>query len=198
MFFHPVFNIRNGIQQTKRCADGQVRIGTFGVPNERKRTDVVIAAFREFKKRFPLATLTIAGFHAHAYAHERRLNSSDGFEVFECGDQEFDDLMRSIDLAVQLRSVNWGESSGVLSRLLALDIPVIASPIGAFQEYGNAVSYFSTDGNPQGLAELMIELVSSTSDFTEARRHFREQHSPAQFCELLSGLVTPSVAKPVG
>jgi glycosyltransferase involved in cell wall biosynthesis len=134
----------------------------------------------------------IAGFGARAYCEALDIDRSDGFEICECDDETFDRLLSSVDLAVQLRAVNWGESSGVLARLLSLDIPVIASPFDAFSEYGNAFAYFGEDGNAVDLADLMAKLLVDSFAGIESRQRSRQEHSPARFCQLLSDLISQS------
>ena len=93
--------------------------------------------------------------------------------------------MLKCDIAVQLRRSNLGESSGVVPTLLALGIPTIVSPIGAFAEYGDAVLSF--DGyDPVALADLLER--GQPVDQLAMQRYARDHSLAAYNAKLLSVL----------
>jgi hypothetical protein len=127
----------------------------------------------------------VAGFQAAGFAASRQIDSMEGIEVYDSPtDQQFDSLLASVDVAVQLRSSNLGESSGPVARLLYLGKPIIVSRVGAFSELEDAVAYFSEPETPERLAELIIS-ASMDAKLPLAALRYCESKSPAQFCARL-------------
>lgn len=129
VLFHPVFEPFEEDAPQRR--DKAIRIGTFGVPAASKQTDTVIKAFGLIRRTEPEATLLIAGFGAHAYAKAAIREEVPGLLIEDSPPTDrLLDLMRSVDVAVQLRAINTGESSGIIPQLLALNRVTIASSVG--------------------------------------------------------------------
>ncbi len=103
-------------------------VGTFGIPDGIKGTDRVIAAVREIN-RFQPARLAIVGWRANIYA--QHFISAEDREIVIIVDSptdvELHRWMKSVDVAVQLRMLQYGESSGVLSQLVGVGKKPIAS-----------------------------------------------------------------------
>jgi hypothetical protein len=154
VLYHPVFDIAVG-ESVARTQD--LRIGTFGVPGGDKRTEVVVAAFEKIRRVRPDARLVVAGFKVGAYADACHLTAERGFEIHDApADREFVRLIASVDVAVQLRKQNLGESSGVMARIAGSDIPVITSSSGAFAEYAQFASVLAAEEGAAELADMIL------------------------------------------
>lgn len=182
--FNPVFP---STLKTKTF-DGQsrIRIGTFGIPGRGKGTDIIVKAFKLLRYEIPDAELVIAGFDARYFAKHHDLKVTDGILVINSPtNTELEKAMSSCHLAVQLRTVNTGESSGIVPQLLANDVPTIVTDIGAFSEYGDAVAYLPPDAEPETLAKMMLDELRFSGQRDDAVRRYVEECDATQFCEQL-------------
>ncbi len=153
--FHPIFP-----QQAQKSPNQQsgtpLLVGSYGVPGPSKHTRLVIDAVAELRRRGIAARLLISGFDAQTFARrEFSGNKPDWIEVDEpATEAQFQVQLARCDVAVQLRDKNLGESSGVVPSLLALGIPTIVSPLGAFLDYGAATARLDRL-TPDALADLL-------------------------------------------
>jgi glycosyltransferase involved in cell wall biosynthesis len=190
VLFHPAFDVA--------AADGEprtpgLRIGTFGVPGGDKRTEVVVDAFEMIRRVRPDARLVVAGFKVGAHADACNLTPERGFEVHDAPtDREFARLIASVDVAVQLRKQNLGESSGVMARLAGSDIPVITSSSGAFAEYAQFASVFAADGGAAELADMILRQKRARS---AGRLAYVAARRPEVFCARLYELAVGDRAR---
>jgi hypothetical protein len=90
-------------------------------------------------------------------------------------------LMRSCDVAVQLRLSNHGESSGVVPQLLSQDTPVIATKIGSFCAFGDAVRFVEPGISPIEIERVIFDEIFSPIDRSSYRADFVTRHSPKSF-----------------
>lgn len=181
--FHPVFPVPRYRGEARQ---GPTLIGTFGVPSTAKRTELVIEAVRLLRQQISDATLLIAGYDAAAYAAQNGIETLPFVRIEDApGDRTLLELMRSVDIAVQLRSSNLGESSGAVPQLLASGVPVIVTAVGSFVEYGDAVQVVPRSITAAELATILLTGLQSL----EQRRHSVEQyvatHGPEKFCQQL-------------
>lgn len=193
--FHPVFPPFR--PRPRRSPEGGLRLGVFGVPSGAKRLELVWETYRRMKARGEASALVVAGYHATSWITSV-FGTTDGLEVEDNPDNDrLYELMRSVDVAFQLRSINTGESSGIVPMLLANDVPVICNPIGAFAEYGEAVAYVSPTADAEELAEVVRR--EAVGDRQAARRAYVESHSPEAFWRQLRHAVEalPAVETPV-
>jgi hypothetical protein len=162
------------------------RIGSFGYPSAFKGTDLIVAAFRRLRQAQPGATLVIAGYHAAAYAGAQGLAGEPGIEVNDNPPMpRLVELMRGVDVAIQLRTLNLGESSGVVPQLLSLDVPTITTAIGAFAEYGEAVRDVPIGSSAEDILVAALEEAADPARRSAARRRYVETHGPRDFCAAL-------------
>jgi glycosyltransferase involved in cell wall biosynthesis len=170
-----------------------IRIGTFGIPDTAKRTEVVIEAFKLLRKIIPDAELLIAGYSADQYAEQSHLAAVEGIVILDSpNDLELQRAMRSCHLGIQLRQRNTGESSGIVPQLLANQVPVLVSQLGAFSEYGDAVGYVPVNADASQLLELILNELRIGGRRDEAISRLVKDHDPAHFCTRLLDLVSPS------
>jgi glycosyltransferase involved in cell wall biosynthesis len=134
-------------------AGNELRIGSFGLAGDTKRLDVVARAVTILRRRRP-ARLLVAGWEARNYCRRVGLAALAGVEVLDAPDDDvLISAMRSVDLAVQLRSPTFGESSGVVSQLLAIGTPLVVNDEGSFAELPNDVATLvAADCSPTDLA----------------------------------------------
>jgi len=196
VLYHPVFEPEVSRIQAEPHG-GSLIVGTFGAPSVSKGTNIVLQAVQELRRRGVKAKLIIAGFDANYFADGELAKGADRswLELAEpTTERELQLDMLKCDIAVQLRRTNLGESSGVVPSLLALGIPTIVSPIGAFAEYGDAVGTF--DGyDPIALADLLER--GPQIDQAAMQRYSRE-HSLTHFnARLLSMLGVEADIAPV-
>lgn len=184
---HPVFERHAPRCDSERSA---LRIGSFGVPGHGKLTPLIVSAFRTLQRKQPAATLTLAGYGAADFAAREGLLHEPGLIVADAPtDQKFMALMAQCDVAVQLRAKNTGENSGVIAQLIGLDAPVLASPVGAMRDYGEAVAYAPEAADAETLAALMTSEAAQPQRRQAARMAYAIGHSPERFCRNLLALV---------
>ncbi len=138
--------------------EGVKYIGSFGIPGPAKKTDVIIDAVNLLNKRGINCKLILAGWGVEKYCRHKDLTNVEYFE--NLSDLELFSLISQIDLAVQLRASNTGESSGCVPLTLEAKIPTIVSRVGSFAEFGNSVVYFD-NSTVNNLCELIRATLSN-------------------------------------
>lgn len=166
--FHPVFAVDKAppLPAAKGLAAGEKRafsVGTFGVPNGSKCSIEIVDAVTLLRKRGHKVRLLIAGYQANLFlAQHRDALTHDDTEVFDGPtDRQLLSAMQTVDVAVQLRRHNLGESSGVVPMLLQAGIPTIVSALGAFKEFGAAVHQLAPDASPTQIADAILATLAS-------------------------------------
>lgn len=170
---------------------GRTRIGTFGIPSAgSKSTSIVVDAFRKLQSKRPNLELLIAGYNAHEFGRAMGFANDESILIEDSPTApRLEALMRSCDIAVQLRNNHLGESSGIVPQLLALSKPTIVSAVGSFLEYGDAVAYAPTDVTPDQLAILIACELENTTVRVAAGETYAIAHSPARFCQRVMTLI---------
>jgi hypothetical protein len=157
--FQPVVPAR--ARWTRGAQGKPLRIGAFGMPNLFKKLDVTFEAHALLRRDQPDTTLVLAGYGMDRYVAERGWSGRPGVEVYDSpGEEELGSLMAGVDVAVQLRNADLGESSGVIARLLAIGTPIIASPLGASLELGEAVAFTSLAPGAEELTNIILREVA--------------------------------------
>jgi hypothetical protein len=190
VLFHPVFDAYTS--KVVEAGPGQhIRIGTFGVPGRDKQTIEVCRAFEAFHAEYPNSSFVLAGFHVREFAAANNLKDGvNGFIIEEpATTQELLDLMRSCDIAIQLRLSNNGESSGVVPQLLSQDVRTVVTRVGAFAAFGDAVRFVESGISSAQLLEVLRDEVSSTVDRSKHREDFVNNHSPKSFMGKLNRII---------
>jgi glycosyltransferase involved in cell wall biosynthesis len=189
--FHPVFPAGTHTQASK---ERRVTLGTFGVPGSAKCTIETLEAFRLIRNNHPTARLIMAGYEADQFVRRHPDILPDSLEVHSSpSDATLERLMSEVDVAVQLRSGNNGESSGVIPQLLSLGKPVIVSPVGAFNEYHDAVIFGPADNQPAGIASCIEQALNDQGELAQAIMRYTEKHTASAFCDQLSAIVWPTL-----
>lgn len=121
VLFHPVPDLSN-IKKTKIVDFGNAEcvVGSFGIPNPTKRVDAVIRAVNQLNKAGHKIKLLLAGYDATSNAKHLGVDLSNTILFDNPSDDELLGLMKSVDVAIQLRANPHGESSGCVAQLLGM------------------------------------------------------------------------------
>ena len=111
-------------------------IGSFGIPQEAKQTDLLIEAVKllndENDNKYKLL---LAGYGVFNYLENNNIHEKFILPYDSPNSEYLYRLMASVNLAVQLRKNPRGESSGCISQLLSLNQKIITTD-GFVSEYG--------------------------------------------------------------
>jgi glycosyltransferase involved in cell wall biosynthesis len=195
--FHPAFlplgaEAHAARQRPVASCTGQpmITVGTFGVPSASKRTQDIVKAVQHIQHGGQPARLLIAGFGVSAYAKQNaKLLAGITVQLFDGPtDLQLLDCMREVDVAVQLRSRNLGESSGVVPQLLQLCKPTVVSALGSFAEFGDAVASLSPEATYEDIASAILAAAKDPPR-VEAMQVYTADRSPKRFREVLLGIL---------
>ena len=181
-------------------ATATLHVGTFGTGGDSKRLDLVAESLRLLERTRPVR-LTVAGWGAARHCRAAGIAGLPFVEVHDAiDDGQLAELMRTIDVAVQLRSPTHGESSGAVARLLGLGRQVVVTGEGSFAELPPAlVTCVPADCRPVQLAGA-IEVAAGRRPDTAAVREALEPLSPrafeARLTDILRGECRAVVARP--
>lgn len=185
VLYHPVFEdfyfekiFNNNLEE--------IKIASFGIPGNHKETATVINAFRIIHRKYPGASLILAGYGVDDYVIREHLANEAGVNYYDSpSDEDLIDIMRGVDIAVQLRNSNTGESSGVVPQLIAANVSIICSAVGAFLDYKDAVRYVQPGCSSEDLVEVIIQEFEDCSVKSANRIKYLQTHRPRDFCEKL-------------
>ena len=150
--FHPIFPAKRPHAPPK---DG-LRVGSFGVPGPPKRTEIIHDACALLRNAGERVELVLAGYDMDRYLSSGALARSPWVSAFDSpSDAMLEELMASVDVAVQLRRDPLGESSGAMAQLAAVGTPIVASDIGAFRDYASVATLVACDIAPKALARCI-------------------------------------------
>lgn len=166
---------------------GYTYIGSFGIPSVGKCTPQIIRAVEKLNGSGYKIKLIIAGWNACHYIESNKIKK-DWLLVFDSlNEKELTSLMSQMDLAIQLRSMNGGESSGCVPMLISCSVPTIVSDVGSFAEFGEEVIKFS--GNAEkDLAEFIgdaLKRLTYKGDLIKSMQLFVINHQPKEFVKKL-------------
>lgn len=175
-----------------------LRVGSFGLAGDTKRLDLLAAAVTILGRRRAVK-LVIAGWEARRYCRRTGLDRVAGIEVYDFPDDAtLTATMRSVDVAVQLRSPTFGESSGVVSQLLALGRPVVVTEAGSFAELPAELAGFVAADCSADVLATAIEAAAAADVAGPRWAELLADRSPAAFTACLADiLVTHPVGNPM-
>jgi glycosyltransferase involved in cell wall biosynthesis len=129
-------------------------LGKSKLPDELIRACELVAAMRPI-------TLIFAGYDVKAYLDRLELIRP-WIDIREgLSDDALLSLMQEVDIGIQLRWPQHGESSGAIRQFLALRKPVIATAGGSFDEFAGAARLVSPDTPPEALAVAILETAQA-------------------------------------
>ena len=181
-------------------ATATLHVGTFGTGGDSKRLDLVAESLQLLERTRPVR-LTVAGWAAARHCRAAGIAALPFVEVHDAiDDGRLIELMRTVDVAVQLRSPTHGESSGAVARLLGLGKQVVVTGEGSFAELPPAlVTGVPADCRPAQLAAA-IEAAAGRRPDAAAVREALEPLSPqafeARLADVLRGACRAEAAHP--
>jgi glycosyltransferase involved in cell wall biosynthesis len=143
---------------------------SLGYVHEVKGLATLIRAFALLATEMPAARLVIAGptdaaeserWHRYKQEHAPRANIEIPGAVSA---ERYAELLRTADLAVQLRQISNGEASAAVADCLSAGVPTVVTDVGWTSELpATAVSKVPLDVGPEQLKSRMAELLASSS-----------------------------------
>jgi glycosyltransferase involved in cell wall biosynthesis len=145
----------------QRNDPNELIIGHFGIPHAVKGTPKVLAAASILRETVPVRVL-LAGWHAKAYL-EHNVVPADRDHIILVdapSDEELFRCMKWVDVAVQLREENYGESSGIVAQLIGVGKKPITT-VNLIDEsmIGRAIPV-PNDIEPKDLARVITKSIS--------------------------------------
>ena len=182
--FHPVFSAAAPMPSGSRATvPSSIHVGCFGIASQHKRIDAVLEVGSRLAARGFKGQLTVAGYNVSDAVDLARVWEWDTIEVYDNpDDRRLTELMAGVDVAVQLRAENTGETSGIVSMLLGLGTPTIVSSIGAFLEFGEAVRFVSHKASPDEVAASIVAILRETDSLRRKAGDYSATRSPQKFC----------------
>jgi glycosyltransferase involved in cell wall biosynthesis len=171
------------------AATATLHVGTFGTGADSKRLDLVAESLQLLERTRPVR-LTVAGWAAARHCRAAGIAALPFVEVHDAiDDGRLMELMRTVDVAVQLRSPTHGESSGAVARLLGLGRQVVVTGEGSFAELPpDLVTCVPAECPPAQLAAA-IEAAAGRRPDEAAVREALEPLSPQAFAARLADVV---------
>lgn len=171
-----IFNVflpvkRLAVKKTFSMMHPGIYIGSFGVPHNVKNTPLIVEAVRYLNKIFsdmypgndgrPFFWLVLAGYGTDGFLDAYNLREEKFILGFDAPDKDlFLQLIDAMDILVQLRKNEHGETSGVISQIIGLGKPAIISD--KFSEYKNFPNCFPVDDeiDPAGVAMKILLILA--------------------------------------
>lgn len=181
-------------------ATGPLHVGTFGIGGDSKRLDLVARGIDLLARTRPVR-LTVAGWAAKRHCQAVGIAALPFVEIHDAiDDARLEELMRTVDVAVQLRTPTHGESSGAVARLLGLGKQVVVTDEGSFTELPPAlVTGVPAACEPARLAAAIEAAASRRPDAATvcaALEPFSPQAFEARLAEVLGLACRADVAAP--
>ncbi|MEX1075923.1 MAG: glycosyltransferase, partial [Pirellulales bacterium] len=169
--------------------DGTLRVGSFGHAGDPKRLDCVAQAVGLLDRTRP-ARLVVAGWEVGRYCRRTGINRLGYVDVSDAPDDAgLTDCMRRVDVAVQLRTPTFGESSGVVNELVAIGTPLVVTRVGSFAELpADLVTFVESTCSPAELAAA-ITAAAATRPSETARASFLAARSHAAFAATFAAVL---------
>ncbi len=144
--------------------DGPV-VACFGIVAPVKGTDTLIAALAHVRRRVPARVVFVGpvgeGYRAHL-EDVAAVHGVAGAVHFtgEVPAAAFAAWLRAADVAVQLRTATYGESSAAVLDCLAAGLPVVTSVVSARELPPGTVELVPPDVDPEALAQRITRLLT--------------------------------------
>jgi glycosyltransferase involved in cell wall biosynthesis len=170
---------------------GVLHVGTFGTGGDSKQLELVARSLASVSRHRPVR-LTVAGWSARRECRRTGIQRLPFVEVHDDpADERLDDMMRSVDVAVQLRVPTCGESSGAVARLLGFGRQVVVTGEGSFGELPEELTTcVAADCTAAELAAAIEGAAVRQPDEAAIRRAL-EPFSPRACARLLAATFRP-------
>jgi hypothetical protein len=146
--FLPIFRINDICSKKPYVDNNTFLIGSFGLPNDRdKAVKTIIEAVSILNKEYNInSKCIIAGYRADKY-YESLATELKKFVIpfSDVAEKELFSIMQSVHMAVQLRDITHGESSGIINQLIGMNKRIITTVNfldREIEEYCNIVPRF--------------------------------------------------------
>lgn len=153
----PSFNRKNNPQNTYENRD-YIMVGSFGISQKNKSTDDIVKAVNCMNAKGEKTKLLLAGYKVNNYikALPENITTEHIIAIENPNQNKLYELMASVDVAVQLRSVSHGELSGCISELLGLNKKVITTK----NFVPNSIKKFCVEVEPFIAPEALANVIS--------------------------------------
>jgi len=159
-------------------AGNGIRVGCFGYINRHKRVDSVAAACARLAQAgFPIELWLVGAVNDENCSLSKLRELAQGLTIHHharTSDEEFESLLKAMDIVVNLRYPTMGESSATLYHALALQKATIVSDHAQFSELpASLVSKIVPD---QTEIESLQSAIANYAVATKEDRHLRARH----------------------
>lgn len=162
-----------------------VLVCTFGRAVREKRVHVAWEAVANLRASGPDLVFRAVGGGDEDYAEwmRQRFGGDYGAVTGIVSDGEYSLWLSACDVAIQLRGVSRGETSGALVEALSFGAEVIAEDVGSFREFQAAgARLVPSPATPDDVAQVLAEVLDAGVRDSDPRRAdlaaFRVRHSP--------------------
>lgn len=169
---------------------------SVGVVHEVKQPAKLLRAFAVLRKEWPATRLVFVGPTSEALAERLQglaahLGVAEAFEITGwVDDATYASWLARATLAVQLREVTNGESSGAVGNCFSMGLPVVVSSLGAARELPDGAAVrVGVDVTAEALAGVLGGLLADTERrwrIGEAALAYAEAHSFAGLADRLA------------
>ncbi len=144
-----------------------VNIGLFGIPNDdEKSTRLIIDVISDIYMNNNKIKLIIAGHKVKKYLTEGNLLDCEYISFFDSPeDDHLEEIMNSVDFAIQLRPKYHGESSGCVCQLLALGKKIITTEGFVSNEFFDYCTFVPKNISRYELSETIKKQIYSQNCF---------------------------------
>lgn len=160
--FLPVVNL---INVKKENIDSSVDfvIGSFGKPQKQKSTDIIINATKILCERGIKIKLLLAGYGVNSYLKDKKYNFI--IPIDSPNEDDLYSLMKSVDLAIQLRPHPHGESSGCISQLFGMSQNIITTKGFVSKEFEKYCCIIDSEQTPESLANHILNRLHTKVNY---------------------------------
>lgn len=162
----PIDEIKDVKISKELIKSNEYLIGSFGLPQAQKSTHDIIEAVNLLNKSGEKIKLILAGYSVKKYLGTLNLDKNNIIIYEKPSTKKLLSLMKTVDIAIQLRPNSQGETSGCVSELLGLNKIIIST--AGFVTNGldkfciNVPPYIS----PEALAKVILESLNANNCIT--------------------------------
>ena len=173
-------------RQSLGVSDQDFLFGTFGFIGEYKRTDKILAAWNSWRDRPAWVKLLIVGERQQFIDIPQRADVI--YLDFVEGERQFQAYLSAVDCAIQLRHPTLGETSAVISTLLANNKRVITSDTPYTVPYVRQRNVLRVRPDQNEIPRL-CDCFRKTLLLPYVAARYCEAHSPAAYVRRLVTLI---------
>ena len=155
--FHPILDmIPEKPRHPAKSSDQPLTVMHIGILGQSKQPDQIVKACELVRRKRPIR-LIFSGYDVSNYLQLFKLERS-WIETREgLSDGELVALMHQVDIGIQPRWPQHGESSGAICQWLGLHKPVVATAGGSFDEFAGSAWLVPPETGAEGLADAIVK-----------------------------------------